>query len=134
HIEMETGGGDLYVCFPYSMVEPIRDLLDAGVQSDRGERDERWEHALQEEILAATVELSSYMAETQLSMKELANLKTGDIIPVEIPEMVSVFAADVPIFNGQLGVSEGNYAVKVQEWSRKPKRTGLHELLTKSEN
>ncbi|MET0103272.1 MAG: flagellar motor switch protein FliM [Sedimenticola sp.] len=134
HIEMETGGGDLYVCFPYSMVEPIRDLLDAGVQSDRGERDERWEHALQEEILAATVELSSYMAETQLSMKELANLKAGDIIPVEIPEMVSVFAADVPIFNGQLGVSEGNYAVKVQEWSRKPKRTGLHELLTKSEN
>ncbi|MES9885693.1 MAG: FliM/FliN family flagellar motor switch protein, partial [Candidatus Sedimenticola sp. 6PFRAG1] len=134
HIEMETGSGDLYICLPYSMVEPIRELLDAGVQSDRGERDERWEHALRDEILAAKVELSSYMAETQLSMKELASLKVGDIIPADIPEMVGVYAAEVPIFKGQLGVSEGNFAVKVQEWSRKPKRPGLQELLTRSEN
>jgi flagellar motor switch protein FliM len=33
-IELEGGGGDLHVTMPYSMVEPIRDLLDAGVQSE----------------------------------------------------------------------------------------------------
>jgi flagellar motor switch protein FliM len=115
HIDLEAGGGDLHVCLPYSMVEPIRDLLDAGVQSDRGDRDERWEKSLREEIMSAKVELSSVLAETQISMKELAVLKEGDIIPLDIPEVVEVCAAEVPIFRGQVGVSEGNYAIKIRE-------------------
>ncbi|HEB95921.1 MAG TPA: flagellar motor switch protein FliM [Sedimenticola thiotaurini] len=129
HVDLEAGGGDLHVCLPYSMVEPIRELLDAGVQSDRGDRDERWELALKEEIMAANVELSSQLTETQLSMRELAELKKGDIIPLEIPEMVQVFAADVPIFRGRLGVSDGNYAIQVQEWVPRRKVGGLKELL-----
>ena len=32
-------------------------LLDAGVQSDRGERDERWEQAMREEVMGASVEI-----------------------------------------------------------------------------
>ena len=40
NIELEGGGGDVHVTFPYSMLEPIRDLLDAGVQNDRGDQDE----------------------------------------------------------------------------------------------
>jgi flagellar motor switch protein FliM len=115
HIDLEAGGGDLHICLPYSMVEPIRDLLDAGVQSDRGDKDERWEKSLREEILGAKVELSSVLAETQISMKELAALKEGDIIPLDIPEVVEVCAAEVPIFRGQVGVSEGNYAIKIRE-------------------
>ena len=31
HIDLDGGGGDLHICFPYSMIEPIRELLDAGV-------------------------------------------------------------------------------------------------------
>jgi flagellar motor switch protein FliM len=114
------------------MVEPIRDLLDAGVQSDRGDRDERWEHSLKEEIMNAKVELSSQLAEAQLTMRELAALKAGDIIPLDIPEMVEVFAATIPIFRGQLGVSDGNYAVKVQEWLGQKQIGGLEELLAES--
>ncbi len=30
HIEVDGGGGDFHVVMPYSMVEPIRELLDAG--------------------------------------------------------------------------------------------------------
>ncbi|MCZ8485156.1 hypothetical protein O9993_02370 [Vibrio lentus] len=41
HIEVDGGGGDLPV-MPYSMVEPlIRELLDAGAQSDKMETDVR---------------------------------------------------------------------------------------------
>ncbi len=38
HIELDGGGGDLHVTMPYSMIEPLRELLDAGVQSDRVEQ------------------------------------------------------------------------------------------------
>ncbi len=132
HIDLEAGGGEMHICLPYSMVEPIRDLLDAGVQSDRGDRDERWEHSLKEEIMNAKVELSSQLAEAQLTMRELAALKAGDIIPLDIPEMVEVYAATIPIFRGQLGVSDGNYAVKVQEWLGQKQIGGLEELLAES--
>ncbi|NIA01271.1 MAG: flagellar motor switch protein FliM, partial [Planctomycetia bacterium] len=54
-IELDGGGGDLHVTMPYSMVEPIRDLLDAGVQSDRSDRDERWTHTIREEMKDAQV-------------------------------------------------------------------------------
>ncbi len=131
HIDLEAGGGDLHICMPYSMVEPIRDLLDAGVQSDRGDRDERWEKSLREEIMGAKVELSSILAETQISMKELAALKKGDIIPLDIPEVVEVCAAEVPIFRGQVGVSEGNYAIKIRERIERGGRDNLRDFIHK---
>ena len=123
HIDLETGGGDFHITLPYSMLEPIRDLLDAGVQSDRGEADERWAKALKEEFMQSEVVLHSTLAETEISVAELAQLKPGDVIAMDIPELVEVCAANVPVFRGQLGVSEGSYAVKISEWvkRRQPK-------------
>ncbi len=132
HIDLEAGGGDLHICMPYSMLEPIRELLDAGVQSDRGDRDERWEMALKEEILGANVELSSILAETQLSLRELAHLKVGDIISLDLPEMVDLYASDVLVCKGQLGVSDQHYAIKIQKWIEPPRRSGLHDFVDES--
>ena len=129
HVDLESGGGDFHICMPYSMVEPIRELLDAGVQSDRGERDERWERSLREEILAAKVELSSTLAEVQMTVKQLAALRKGDIIPFDMPEEVEVEAADVPVFKARLGVSDGNYSLKVTRWLKKSRRKGLQDYL-----
>ncbi len=129
-IEIEGGGGDFHVCMPYSMVEPIRDLLDAGVQSDRGDKDERWERSLREEIMGAKLELSSVLAETQISMKELAALKKGDIIPLEVPDTVEVCAADIPVFRGNVGMADGNYAIKINEWIEHGVKDDLQSLLT----
>ena len=128
HVDMEAGGGDLHICMPYSMIEPIRDLLDAGIQSDRGDNDERWQQSMKQQVMGAPVELSSVLAETTISVKELAALKRGDIIPLEIPEMVEVQASGVSVFRGQLGVSDGYYAVKVEEWVEQSRKTGLQVI------
>jgi flagellar motor switch protein FliM len=134
HVDLESGGGDFHICLPYSMLEPIRELLDAGVQSDRGERDERWEHSLRDEILGAHVELTSTLAEVEMSMKQLAGLQEGDIIPFDMPEEVEVEAAEVPIFKARLGVSDGNYSLKVARWLQRPRRKGLQEFLEMERN
>jgi len=114
-IDLEAGGGDLHIVMPYSMVEPIRDLLDAGVQSDRGDKDKRWERALRSRIKLADLELNSTLAEATISLKEMAELKKGDIIPLDIPETVEICTSDIPLFRGQLGVSGGNYAIKIRD-------------------
>ncbi|MCU7931511.1 MAG: flagellar motor switch protein FliM [Candidatus Thiodiazotropha sp. (ex Codakia rugifera)] len=129
HVDLESGGGDFHICMPYSMLEPIRELLDAGVQSDRGERDERWERSLKEEIMGAKVELCSNLTEVQMSVKQLAGLQKGDIIPIEMPEEVEVEASDVPVFTAKLGVSDGNYALKINKWIQHNRSKGLHDYL-----
>lgn len=115
HIELEGGGGALHVTLPYSMVEPIRDLLDAGVQSDRSEVDDRWRIAIREEMKGAAVEMSSVLAETTISMRDLLNLKAGDVIPIDLPEAVTLRAEDIPVFRGRFGVSQGNRAIKITD-------------------
>ncbi len=115
HIELEGGGGDLHVTMPYSMVEPIRDLLDAGVQSDRSDTDDRWRLAIREEMKQAELEISSMLTEATVSMRELMNMKAGDVIPVEMPETVLLRAEDIPVFRGQFGVSNGNLSIKITE-------------------
>jgi flagellar motor switch protein FliM len=129
HVDLETGGGDIYLCLPYAMVEPIRDLLDAGVQSDRGERDERWELAMREEVMGAEVEISSTLAEVTISVRQLAKLQAGDVIPLDMPEEVTVHAAEMPVCKGKLGISGGSYAVQVTEWLRTSRQGKLKDLL-----
>jgi flagellar motor switch protein FliM len=122
HVELEGGGGDLHITMPYSMLEPIRDLLDAGVQSDRSERDERWTLALREEIKEAHVEVDASLTKLQLSLREIMQMKAGDIIPLELPDLITVCAEEVPVFKGIYGASRGNVAVKIQEPVKQPKQ------------
>ncbi len=129
NIDLEAGGGDLHFVMPYSMVEPIRDLLDAGVQSDRGDKDERWERALRSRIKHADLELCCTLAEATISVKEMAKLKKGDIIPLDIPEMVEICTSEIPLFRGQLGASGGNYAIKIREKIENETKDELHNFL-----
>jgi flagellar motor switch protein FliM len=114
HVEVDGGGGEIHLTLPYSMVEPIRVLLDAGVQSDRVERDERWLQSLHQEVLDAEVELSSLLLEVDMHIGDFLRLRPGDVIPVNLPELCTVFAEDVPIFRGQVGRAGGHKAVRFQ--------------------
>jgi flagellar motor switch protein FliM len=128
-IEIENGGGDMYITFPYAMLEPIRELLDAGVQADHGDRDERWGRALKEEVMAAKIDLAATFAETTISVRELAELQPGDIIPIEMPELVDVAIAGIGVFQGRIGASRGSYAIQVAEWMKRKNGRGLQDLL-----
>lgn len=113
HIELEGGGGDMHITMPYAMVEPIRELLDAGVQSDRAEMDERWAVALREEMKEADVEVSSILTYIDLRLEDVMKIKPGDIIPIELPDVVTVRVEDVPVLRGEFGVCDGHHALKI---------------------
>ena len=122
HVELEGGGGDFHITMPYSMLEPIREILDAGVQSDVDETDERWINALRSEIEMATVTLTGRLLETEFTLRDMLHLKPGDIIPVEIPELATVCAENVPVLRGAFGISHGKNAIKVLEQVKYPTR------------
>jgi len=114
-IDLEGGGGDFHVTIPYSMIEPIRDLLDAGVQSDVTDVDKRWVSSLRDEIFEAEVEVASELVNADMSLSQINNLKVGDIIPFDMPDKVTLESEEIPLFRGSVGVSRGNAAVKVME-------------------
>ncbi|MGQ3057537.1 MAG: flagellar motor switch protein FliM [Nevskia sp.] len=122
-IELEGGGGDLHITFPYSMIEPIRDQLDTGLQSDRVEKDERWSLALREQLQEAEVEVGSQLGSMSLSLRQLLQLKPGDVLPMNLPKTIDLCVEEMPVFRGSFGVSNGRNAVKISEVIRRGPRT-----------
>lgn len=116
HIELDGGGGDIHVTIPYAMLEPIRELLDAGTMSDRTDVDERWTKALMEDIKEAYIDCKSTLTEVDLSLRDVLKMKAGDIIPFDFPERVTLCTEDdVPIFRGKFGVHQNNNAIRIIE-------------------
>ena len=115
HIELDGGGGDLHVTMPYSMIEPVREMLDAGFQSDLDDQDERWSKALREDVLDVSVPLSATVARRQLRLRDILHMQPGDVIPIELQDELVMRANGVPSFKVKLGSHKGNLALQVVE-------------------
>jgi flagellar motor switch protein FliM len=120
HIEVDGGGGDFHITMPYSMIEPIRELLDAGVQSDKQDTDMRWSQALHDEIMDVKVGFDANIVEHELTLKEVMNFKAGDIIPIELPEFIMMKIEDLPTYRCKMGRSRDNLALKICEKIPRP--------------
>lgn len=120
HIELDGGGGDFHVSLPYSMLEPIRELLDAGVQSDTEDTDFRWSKALRDEIMDVDVDINTHLLDFTLSLREVMDMKAGDVIPVDMPENLTVLVEDLPTFRAKLGRSRENLALQIVEKIPRP--------------
>jgi len=105
--------GSFQVCFPFSMIDPVRGLLDGGRQKSKLDTEKMWLSNLQRNLQEATVEIHGTIADTEVSLRDVFNLKTGDVIPVTLPEQVTLMVDNVPMFCGRFGVHEGHNAVRV---------------------
>lgn len=114
HIELGAGGGDFHVCLPYSMVEPLRDILASTMQADRTEVDNRWVNLMQRQVQAAEVELVATLATAKITLGQILNLKQGDVIMVDIPDKLVADVSGIPVLECSYGTVSGNYALKVE--------------------
>ena len=115
HVELEGGGGDVHVTLPYSMIEPVREQLNAGVQSDLGDSDGRWISAMKRQLETANVSLTAVLARPQVSLRELLDLQAGDVIPIGVPRHTELEVEGVASYRGEFGVSGGHNAVRIDE-------------------
>lgn len=113
HIELDGGGGDMHITLPYSMIEPIRETLDAGLQTDVDDIDDRWANSLREDIMSATVNLDCTLVEKEITLRDILELQEGDVIPIDMPAKLTVSANGIPMLDAKLGQSRGNMALQV---------------------
>jgi flagellar motor switch protein FliM len=113
-IEFGPIGGALHVCIPYSMIEPIRDLLSNPLQGEV-EVDKRWIRQLSQQVQSADVELRARFLSIQSTIGQLLKLQVGDVLPVEIPETIVAEVNGVPVMECGYGTSNKRYALRVQK-------------------
>ncbi len=112
-IEFPGSSAEMHFCLPYSTVEPIRDLLYSPMQSDLLTQDQRWVGMLSKQIQSIELDFTVDLAEAKVSLRDVVQFKPGDIIPLDIPELITAHVDGVPAFRGTYGTMNGNYAVKV---------------------
>lgn len=113
-IEFGPIGGSLNVCIPYSMIEPIRDLLANPLQ-DEVAVDKRWVKQLASQVQSADVELLAHFQTMQSSIGQLLQLRVGDVLPIEIPQTVIASVNGVPVMECGYGTCNDHYALQVQK-------------------
>ena len=115
---IEFGGAtaDMHICFPYSMLEPIRDLLYSTMQSDQLSTDKRWIGTLRKQLQGAEVEIVAQLGTGKVSLREILKLKSGDVIPLSIPTRIEALVDNVPLMECTYGQKNGQYALKIERF------------------
>ena len=114
-IEFGGTGGSFHVCLPYSMIEPIRELLYSTMQGDHLAVDKRWLQMLSRQVQSAEIELVALLGQTKITVDNVLKMQIGDIIPLDVAENVTAMVDNIPVMEGKYGVFNGQYAIKVEK-------------------
>jgi flagellar motor switch protein FliM len=114
------------------MLEPLKDTLRAGMQSDRADREERWSQILRNELEESEVEVITQLGSAQTTLGKLIDFKPGDLIPIEFDGHVTVIADGIPLFWGELGQQRGHQVVRVAQMNLRKTGNSLDVFVRKS--
>jgi flagellar motor switch protein FliM len=115
--QLEIGDitGAIHFCFPYSTLEPIRDVLYSSTQGDSIEVDRRWVNVLTREIQAAEVTIVAELARADATVEQLLGMKKGDFIELDRATRIQATVDGVPLFECQYGTHNSKYALRIEK-------------------
>jgi flagellar motor switch protein FliM len=114
-VEVEYSSGMISMCLPYAMLEPIREKLQAGFQSEQMEADNVWSGRFKKSMLDSPVDMSVELGSTSVLMRDVLHLKKGDVIPLDqyATDPLKLAVEGVPKFLCHPGTYKGNQAVRI---------------------
>lgn len=113
HVEVGSFGSDFQICMPYSMIEPIRELLSGPLQKRDPEEERQRTQQLAGEIKQSNVELVADFTQIPTSLGRIARLKVGDVLPIELPEQITARVDGVPVLECDYGRLNDRKALRV---------------------
>ena len=110
----EKFSGNLHICIPYLMLEPIRDKLSSKYLQCK-DQEHTWCEQLQKLLQDTPVTLIAELGLTTCSVRDLLDLRIDDLLQLNTgPEdLITLNAGDVPKFLGFPGIIKGNRAVEI---------------------
>jgi flagellar motor switch protein FliM len=114
-IEVEYSSGTISVCIPYSTLQPLRDRLQTGYQSEQLDVDKTWSNRFKGGLLASKIDLTARLGSAEINAGEVVSLKKGDVIPLSqcILDPIDIYVEDILKFRGRPVIYRGNQAIQV---------------------
>jgi flagellar motor switch protein FliM len=112
-VEFGSDSGRVDWLLPEALLAPVRETLAADGGRATLRKQESWAPVLTASLQDAELDTRAILAQTQISLRELVRLSPGDIIPIEPPQQVTLFAGDVALYRGRFGISQGRNALKI---------------------
>ncbi len=112
-IELGGNGGSFHVCMPYSMIEPIKDLLFNNVQGEHMAVDKRWLQLLSSQVKSAEIELAATLGQANITLEQVLKMRLGDVIPLEVNDNITASVDGIPVMECKYGVFNNQYALKI---------------------
>lgn len=113
-IKLGETSGELIICFPFTSLEPIRDILSVTTRQERETADRSWTKLMSSQVQAAEVTLSADLGTATMALRHVMNMQVGDFIPIEVPDSIEAKADSTPLIECGFGVSNGQYALRVE--------------------
>ncbi|MGL6159397.1 flagellar motor switch protein FliM [Microbulbifer sp.] len=112
-LEVGSLSDQFQICMPYSMIEPLRDLLTNPVADGRDAGDQTWNRRMAGEIRQSEVELVAEFVSLPSRIAAVMNLKRGDVLPIDLPDTVTARVDGVPVLECEYGSRNGQRALRV---------------------
>ena len=105
------------VCVPYSILEPIKNLLVIAPSREDREIKQRWEKQLKSRLMKVPLELTATLGRKRMSLQEFVNLKEGSLILVDrhVNDPLSLEIDNRTRLKGKLGLFKGSKAIKIEQ-------------------
>lgn len=112
-VEFGARTGAIDWLLPEAMLAPVREALAADGGQTALRKQDAWGPALTKALQDTELDTRAILAQAQISLRDLVRLSPGDIIPIEAPQQVTLYAGDVLLYRGRFGVSQGRNALKI---------------------
>jgi flagellar motor switch protein FliM len=106
---------DLFVVYPYSMLEPIKEKLYSGLVSDQLEQDGSWNSKFRDLIHECELPIAVKLGSTTVTVQDVLNFAPGDVVMLDQRpgDPLECYVEDYLKFLGSPGVFKGNHACRV---------------------
>jgi flagellar motor switch protein FliM len=111
--ELGACSGTIDWMLPETLLAPLCEALASDGGKAPARKHESWGPALSSALHEAEIEIRAVLGQARISLRELVSLKPGDIVPIEAPHEVTLYAGDVALRTGRFGVSQGRNALKI---------------------
>lgn len=115
HLEVGNLSSDFNIVIPYLMIEPMRKLLTGPLTDVNPEEERDWNKRMAGEITHSQIELIADFVELDVRVGQVMALKVGDVLPIELPDIVSARVDGVPVMKCEYGSQNGLRALLVKE-------------------
>ncbi len=115
HLDVGNTSSDFHICMPYSMIEPLKDLLTNPADKSQNYGDGSWNTRMSKELKQTDVELVADLVGIPSTISQVLSLKIGDVLPIELPETVTAHVDGVPVLTCGYGSQNEHKALSVEK-------------------